>query len=1293
MASFAVKLRQQLKSTSCTLRSHEENVGGIVRTAFTPRFRFPSSRRPLPSSVSTKNDGDASANFPFTSTRSSGVRRQKKEQEEQEQSRIASIEAVVGYLSDLAKLPPPRLWDVLGMDTDEDYGDDPFALKSLEGGQCPWQDRDIATAAPWLPPRPLGSNEIAATYRLGREKATKGRGGFDVTDDVALWYEHISKAGGTTFCGLARSNMEQWQVPEYHCMPGKGDLMDGHVGKWTNDELLRHFAVRRHAIVSSEWDPFRSDRLALSGRGLDGSMSASSMPNDGRDARIVGPRLLFLTTLRDPCDRLLSAYTFFMITRKHNAKNYDPPPFLEWMAGNTKRAAKYERGTGKRYGLIGWTTNHNHVTWRFSGGMLPPNIPREDVQEWVIPYEVAIRALCQFDLILPMDVMTKDGLGKAALKRLLGWTNFEARVSYRPGDDDIDGDAKNGHVHDDNDERMMRPPNARSAVPLLSLLATTIVVASLLPRSFASPLLERARRTLHPPSSSSSSAAARRGDRSIRRRSAPRGGGLDDAFIVPSVVVGIPRGGGGGDADDDGNIVDEDPDRDVADDDDDDDDEGGVVKMIGGCVEDEDDVDVDDEDDRRVGDAIDSGRLRLRRNRRRPRRRAGSEADDDRPVFFVFAERQRAAVRKIVNAIVVSNNARGNYRRRDLYVLLTLFAFRRDAFDLVVRRRRFDWSTDVPKLIFVLVVVRRCLAMTGDARDRRDYDDDGREVDRDRHRTVASSDAGGPTPGSSSHRPTTNATAISRRRPAVPPFVAPSLVVLSVALLLVLLPRGVACIVLPMALRALLISSSASSASGYDDLFGGRGWSPTGSAYLPSLEQHYAFEQLNERYFRDWAAYAKARDTHPTVVAASAAAAAARRAAAAAPPGDAILGDGFPIGGAASSFVRSLFAAVPTTGRRLTTMTAATGDRTNYYPSVYDNGTVIVLDMTGLDARASRMEVVRDQISFLIHHLAHSAEEPRRDGDLATDLDLAISPPQPPPTTTTTTTTTTPSPAPAGPTVEVIVLLESPGGGVSQYGLAASHLHRLRSNPNVKLTICVDTVAASGGYMMACQATPGQLYCAPFAMVGSIGVIGQSLNIQKTLEGYGIRPYIFRGGKMKNPVGMVGDVTRDGVVAMQQMIDRVHDAFRDHVASARGDAFKTAAAAAASSSNAIPKPSDDYFRLSAGVDQSMSAQSTSIAQVMDQVATGDIFLGVEALKLGLVDRLITSDEYISERILSGARVLKLINYRRPTGLSNLFSVPPYHHRMHSSSLSTGTDGVVRILKKVVHHHDEDMRQR
>ena len=110
-------------------------------------------------------------------------------------------------------------------------------------------------------------------------------------------------------------------------------------------------------------------------------------------------------------------------------------------------------------------------------------------------------------------------------------------------------------------------------------------------------------------------------------------------------------------------------------------------------------------------------------------------------------------------------------------------------------------------------------------------------------------------------------------------------------------------------------------------------------------------------------------------------------------------------------------------------------------------------------------------------------------------------------TTTLSTTTTTQSESSSPIIVEVIVLLESAGGGVSQYGLAASHLQRLRSNPNIQLTICVDTIAASGGYMMACMSSPGQLYCAPFAMIGSIGVIGQSINVQKTLEKYGIKPY------------------------------------------------------------------------------------------------------------------------------------------------------------------------------------------
>ncbi|KAL7461647.1 hypothetical protein ACHAXS_002112 [Conticribra weissflogii] len=235
--------------------------------------------------------------------------------------------------------------------------------------------------------------------------------------------------------------------------------------------------------------------------------------------------------------------------------------------------------------------------------------------------------------------------------------------------------------------------------------------------------------------------------------------------------------------------------------------------------------------------------------------------------------------------------------------------------------------------------------------------------------------------------------------------------------------------------------------------------------------------------------------------------------------------------------------------------------------------------------------------------------------------------------------------------LEVLLLLESPGGAVSPYGLAASHLRRLRSTPGVTLTVCVDAVAASGGYMMACQSSPGKLYCAPFAMVGSIGVVGQSLNLQKTLEGYGVRSYVFRGGTRKQPVGMLGEVTKEGRKAVQEAVDGIHTAFRDWVVEARKEAL--------ADKNAV----------------------------IDRVADGDVFLGTQAIALGLVDRLVTSDEYIAERIRDGARVLKLVVHARPVGLAGWLSGPS---RGRSPSVGcggglpcSGRDGWGGIWKRIV----------
>ncbi len=428
---------------------------------------------------------------------------------------FSTIDGVVSYLRNLATYTPDRSWRAFGMGDVAGAGtgtgrnnddEDPFMLKYLEEGTCPWGNDDDAAGKwdstsrdppPWLPPIPRDSGALSATYRdVNRRTTMREDGGYSETDaaegrdvdpteeaDVAIWYEHVSKAGGTTFCALAHANMEVRRVPEYHCMPslssssgkpssaatGRTNSYSPYVGTWTNDVLLRYLTDTKHLVVSSEWDPFRSSRLWLSGRDLydDGYGSAdtdtkigeyddrhndSTLPSDtfaDRDS----PRLLFVTTLRDPCDRLLSAYTFFEVTRKHNARNYKPPAFRDWMKDNAKRAAKYERDSGKRYGLTGWTTNHNYATWRFSGGLLPSNVTRGNVDDdefgWGIPFELAIRALCQFDLILPMEIMTKGGLGKLALERLLGWTNFEARVDRRPTETDVEDDinaAKSGHV-------------------------------------------------------------------------------------------------------------------------------------------------------------------------------------------------------------------------------------------------------------------------------------------------------------------------------------------------------------------------------------------------------------------------------------------------------------------------------------------------------------------------------------------------------------------------------------------------------------------------------------------------------------------------------------------------------------------------------------------------------------------------------------------------------------------------------------------------------------------------------
>lgn len=169
---------------------------------------------------------------------------------------------------------------------------------------------------------------------------------------------------------------------------------------------------------------------------------------------------------------------------------------------------------------------------------------------------------------------------------------------------------------------------------------------------------------------------------------------------------------------------------------------------------------------------------------------------------------------------------------------------------------------------------------------------------------------------------------------------------------------------------------------------------------------------------------------------------------------------------------------------------------------------------------------------------------------------------------------------------EVVLLLESPGGVVHGYGLAASQLARIRE-AGVALTICVDKVAASGGYMMACLAN--RLLAAPFAIVGSIGVVAQIPNFHRLLKKNDIDVELMTAGEYKRTLTLLGENTDAGRAKFQQDIDETHRLFKNFVQQWR--------------------PQVD----------------------IDVVATGEHWFATQAIDLKLVDALQTSDDYLRHR--------------------------------------------------------------
>lgn len=219
----------------------------------------------------------------------------------------------------------------------------------------------------------------------------------------------------------------------------------------------------------------------------------------------------------------------------------------------------------------------------------------------------------------------------------------------------------------------------------------------------------------------------------------------------------------------------------------------------------------------------------------------------------------------------------------------------------------------------------------------------------------------------------------------------------------------------------------------------------------------------------------------------------------------------------------------------------------------------------------------------------------------------------------------------ASPYDEVVLRVYSPGGSAIDYGYAAATFERLKA-AGVATTACVDYVAASGGYMLAC--TADRILAAPLAVVGSIGVIAAMPNVSKLLDAQGVEVVQRTAGQHKRTVNIFTPNTPEGLQKFEEELELVHEAFISHVTSHR--------------------PQIDPR----------------------QSCTGETFFGTKAEGLGLVDEVRTSDAYLRAR-QTDAEVLLLRRKppTRPSGLAALLS----RVDATSASLAAAAAGIARAV--------------
>ncbi len=212
---------------------------------------------------------------------------------------------------------------------------------------------------------------------------------------------------------------------------------------------------------------------------------------------------------------------------------------------------------------------------------------------------------------------------------------------------------------------------------------------------------------------------------------------------------------------------------------------------------------------------------------------------------------------------------------------------------------------------------------------------------------------------------------------------------------------------------------------------------------------------------------------------------------------------------------------------------------------------------------------------------------------------------------------------------EVVVKVESGGGMVHQYGYAASQLDRIKAQ-GIPLTVCVDKVAASGGYMMAVVAD--KIIAAPFSVIGSIGVIAQLPNFNRLLKKHDVDFEVHTAGEYKRTLTVFGENTDKAREKFKEDLQDVHVLFKNLIHGHR--------------------PSVD----------------------LDKVANGDVWYGQDALKQNLVDEVSTSDDYLMKRC-EEADVYLLSSEQKK----------PLLKRIGGSAQAALTQSIEQVLNKIAFH--------